>query len=146
MSVRQVSIIGYHFVIYRDGSIHVGRNKDLVGAHCEGHNAISIGVCYIGGVRPLTPKASPPNPLPDRKGEATADAKKKHTTMIGGKEYIAADTRTPEQKDSMRALIEQLVEEYTYTDKDGVVHKPTIHGHNEFARKACPCFRVPDEL
>jgi len=129
--------IGYHYIIYRDGSVHVGRNKDLVGAHCEGHNAISIGICYIGGVRPLTPKASPPNPLPDRKGEATADAKKKHTTMIGGKEYVAKDTRTPEQKDSMMALIEQLREEYP-----GV----TIHGHNEFARKACPSFLVPDEL
>jgi len=130
--------IGYHFVIYRDGSIHVGRAKDLVGAHCEGHNAISIGVCYIGGVRPLTP-ASPKGEERYREhgSGAEKEAKKKHTTMIGGKEYIAADTRTPEQKDSMRALIEQLREEYP-----GV----TIHGHNEFARKACPSFLIPDEL
>ena len=42
--------IGYHYLIYRDGSIHEGRNVDLVGAHCQGHNAQSIGVCYVGGV------------------------------------------------------------------------------------------------
>ena len=42
--------IGYHFVIYRDGSIHVGRSVEEVGAHCKGHNSNSIGVCYIGGL------------------------------------------------------------------------------------------------
>lgn len=41
--------IGYHYVIYRDGSIHPGRNETEIGAHCVGHNANSIGVCYIGG-------------------------------------------------------------------------------------------------
>lgn len=41
--------IGYHYVVYLDGSIHKGRNDEVVGAHCEGHNAHSIGVCYIGG-------------------------------------------------------------------------------------------------
>lgn len=41
--------IGYHYVVYLDGSIHKGRDEEVVGAHCEGHNAHSIGVCYIGG-------------------------------------------------------------------------------------------------
>ena len=41
--------IGYHFVIYRDGSIHTGRPIEQVGAHTTGHNAHSIGICYIGG-------------------------------------------------------------------------------------------------
>jgi len=41
---------GYHYVVYRDGSVHDGRNVDLSGAHCDGHNSYSIGVCYIGGV------------------------------------------------------------------------------------------------
>lgn len=44
------SDIGYHYVIYRDGSIHEGRNVKYSGAHCTGHNANSIGVVYIGGV------------------------------------------------------------------------------------------------
>ena len=42
--------IGYHFVIYRDGSVHHGRPFAQVGAHCHGHNAHSIGICYIGGL------------------------------------------------------------------------------------------------
>ena len=44
------SDIGYHYVIYRDGSIHEGRDVRYSGAHCTGHNANSIGVVYVGGV------------------------------------------------------------------------------------------------
>lgn len=43
------SDIGYHYVVYLDGSIHNGRNVDIVGAHCYGYNANSIGVVYVGG-------------------------------------------------------------------------------------------------
>ena len=42
--------IGYHFVIYNDGSVHEGRNIEEIGAHCTNHNSRSIGICYIGGV------------------------------------------------------------------------------------------------
>lgn len=42
--------IGYHYVIYRDGSIHTGRQLDVQGAHAIGFNKKSIGVCYIGGI------------------------------------------------------------------------------------------------
>ena len=41
---------GYHFVIYRDGSIHKGRPLEMTGAHCVKHNGNSIGICYIGGM------------------------------------------------------------------------------------------------
>jgi len=44
------SDIGYHYVVYRDGSVHEGRDVNLVGAHARNHNANSIGVVYIGGV------------------------------------------------------------------------------------------------
>lgn len=44
------SDIGYHYVIYRNGHVEPGRDVDIAGAHCEGHNAKTIGVCYIGGV------------------------------------------------------------------------------------------------
>lgn len=42
--------IGYHFVIYPDGSIHTGRDITEVGAHVQGYNAQSIGICYVGGL------------------------------------------------------------------------------------------------
>lgn len=46
---RGFTTIGYHYVIYRDGSRHNGRDINVSGAHCTGHNTHSIGVCYIGG-------------------------------------------------------------------------------------------------
>ena len=42
--------IGYHFVIDEKGRIFTGRPLNHVGAHCKGHNAHSIGICYIGGL------------------------------------------------------------------------------------------------
>jgi N-acetylmuramoyl-L-alanine amidase len=42
--------IGYHYVIYLDGTIHKGRAIENIGAHCVKHNANSIGICYIGGL------------------------------------------------------------------------------------------------
>ena len=47
---RGFAQIGYHYVIYLDGTIHKGRPIELVGAHCQGHNSHSIGICYIGGL------------------------------------------------------------------------------------------------
>ena len=41
--------IGYHYVIKLDGTIQKGRDVDIIGSHCKGWNAHSIGVCYIGG-------------------------------------------------------------------------------------------------
>ena len=48
--------IGYHYVIYQDGTVHVGRPEHVVGAHASGHNSRSIGVCYIGGLNEQTGK------------------------------------------------------------------------------------------
>jgi N-acetyl-anhydromuramyl-L-alanine amidase AmpD len=42
--------IGYHCVIRRDGSAEMGRAWDTVGAHVEGHNADSVGLCLVGGL------------------------------------------------------------------------------------------------
>lgn len=54
---RGFSDIGYHYVIYLDGSIHAGRSVHNAGAHCAGHNSYSIGVCYVGGCdRNMNPK------------------------------------------------------------------------------------------
>lgn len=41
--------IGYHYLIYLDGTIHQGRAENVVGAHCYGYNKNSLGICYVGG-------------------------------------------------------------------------------------------------
>ena len=96
--------IGYHFVIYRDGSIHKGRPIEQVGAHTTGQNAHSIGICYIGGM--------------------TADNK------------TPKDTRTEAQRLALIKLVRELKASYP---------SATIHGHNEFANKACPSFIVKND-
>jgi N-acetylmuramoyl-L-alanine amidase len=42
--------IGYHYVIKRDGTIEQGRKESQVGAHVADWNAVSLGICMIGGV------------------------------------------------------------------------------------------------
>lgn len=97
--------IGYHFVIYRDGSVHPGRPIEQIGAHISGYNANSIGICYIGGCAKdgKTPK----------------------------------DTRTPEQKAALVKLVAELRRRFP---------NASVHGHNEFANKACPSFNVQKEF
>lgn len=96
--------IGYHYVIYLDGSTHKGRPEETIGAHCSGQNAHSIGICYIGGL------------------DASGKAK---------------DTRTPAQKKALHELVSDLKTRYPAA---------TVHGHNEFANKDCPCFDVKNEF
>lgn len=42
--------VGYHYVIRIDGTVELGRDEDEIGAHVQGYNAVSIGVCLVGGV------------------------------------------------------------------------------------------------
>jgi len=92
--------IGYHYVIYLDGSVHEGRPIEQIGAHTSGHNADSIGIAYVGGVN------------------------------AAGK---AKDTLNEAQEVAMVNLIKALRDKYGYM---------SLHGHNEFAAKACPSFNV----
>lgn len=95
--------IGYHFVVYRDGTVHLGRPIEKAGAHTSGKNANSIGCVYVGGC--------------DETGKKPKD------------------TRTPEQKKAMLELTKELLHQYPNC---------TIHGHREFANKACPSFDVQE--
>lgn len=47
------------------------------------------------------------------------------------------DTRTQAQKDALRRLVADLKHRFP---------EATIHGHREFAAKACPCFDVRTQL
>lgn len=42
--------IGYHYVIRRNGTVEEGRDEKVIGAHVEGWNANSLGICMVGGV------------------------------------------------------------------------------------------------
>ncbi len=41
--------IGYHWVVDRDGANAPGRRETEIGAHVEGHNRGTIGICLLGG-------------------------------------------------------------------------------------------------
>lgn len=83
---RGFATIGYHYVIYRDGTVHEGRDVNLIGAHCTNHNSYSIGVCYVGGLK-FVPNV-PTNKLP------------------------AKDTRNEKQKAAMLSLLLDLKKLY----------------------------------
>ena len=101
--------IGYHYVVLLDGTIEYGRSVYKQGAHVKGENKGSIGICYIGGVE----------------SERGSNGK-----------WIAKDTRTPEQKESLLLLLKTLKKMHP---------SATIHGHNEFAAKSCLCFDAYNE-
>lgn len=46
---------GYHYIIRRDGTVEVGRPEFYAGAHVNGHNRDSIGICWIGR-KEITPE------------------------------------------------------------------------------------------
>ncbi len=64
------SDIGYHYIIYRDGSVHIGRDVDLAGAHCEGCNTNSIGIVYVGGLENIPGKPLDELPVKDTRTDA----------------------------------------------------------------------------
>lgn len=47
---RGFAKVGYHFVIRRNGTVEKGRELDEIGAHVEGYNSVSIGICMAGGI------------------------------------------------------------------------------------------------
>ena len=64
------SDIGYHYVIYRDGSVHLGRDVDIAGSHCVGYNANSIGIVYVGGLENIPGKKVCDLPAKDTRTDA----------------------------------------------------------------------------
>ena len=109
------SDIGYHYIIYRDGSIHTGRDVDIQGAHCadNGGNIGSIGICYIGGLEAR------------RKGVAYKDLRDK-------------DTRTEQQKASLLSLLMDLRIQYP----TAVIYG---HRDLDEHGKKCPSFNAKSE-
>jgi len=94
--------IGYHWVIDRGGAVAPGRRETEIGAHVEGHNRGTIGICLLGGY-----------------GAAADDPFEKHFT--------------PAQSAAVRRLIAEI---------KGRTAIRKVSGHNDYADKACPGFKV----
>lgn len=45
--------IGYHVLIYLDGTVVQTKGTEHIGQHVSGHNQDTIGICYIGGLNAL---------------------------------------------------------------------------------------------
>lgn len=43
--------IGYHYIIQPDGKREIGRPLEEAGAHVQGHNADTVGICMLGKER-----------------------------------------------------------------------------------------------
>jgi len=52
---RGFSGIGYHYLIRADGSVEIGRPVAMEGAHTQGFNSDSIGVCLTGNFMQTSP-------------------------------------------------------------------------------------------
>ncbi len=119
---RGFNRIGYHYVVLLDGTVEVGRKEEEIGAHAQGYNKESIGICYIGGIgaHPITGK-------------------------IGGK-----DTRTQMQKDAMANLVRKLKLKYPkarvmgHRDLSPDLNRDGVITSEEFI-KECPCFNATPE-
>ena len=114
---RGFNEIGYHYVVYRDGSIHEGRDVAKMGAHCKGQNANSIGICYIGGLD-ANGKAKDTRTEAQKRALRVLVAKLVKEYPI--KEILGHRDTSPD------------------TDGDGIVEP------HEWT-KACPCFDVKEE-
>ena len=81
---KKFAKIGYHYVIYQDGSVHAGRPESEIGAHTRGYNSHSIGIAYVGGLLRGSTKDN----------------------------HIYGDTRTPAQIASLKNLVQKLKNKY----------------------------------
>ena len=94
--------IGYHWIVDRDGAVALGRRETEIGAHVEGHNRGTIGICLLGGY-----------------GASVDDLFEKNFT------------------EAQAAAVRRLISEIKGRTAIG-----KVSGHNEYAPKACPGFKV----
>lgn len=117
--------IGYHYVIDLDGTVEIGRPLPKDGAHCNtaGLSGKSYNKHSIGIV------------------------------YVGGLDENGepADTRTPEQKQSLVTLVYRLMDEYPI--KEVIGHRdasPDKNGNGTIEKnewiKLCPCFDAKAEF
>lgn len=118
--------IGYHYVIGIDGTVYTGRSLEEIGAHVQGSNAKSIGVCMIGT---------------DKFTEAQWKSLRKLMTVIAS--MISGHDITADK--TMAKLKEMGISIKGHRD-----YSPDLNGNGIIDRtewiKVCPGFSVADWL
>lgn len=111
---RGWSGIGYNYLIKRDGTIENGRDVNVRAAHTDAKNTL----------------------VKDRYDLNTYAL---GIVYVGGldKNGKAKDTRTDAQKKSEKWLVRMLMDMYGLTLNE-------VYCHNQFANKACPCYKIED--
>ncbi len=119
---HDLAAIGYHYVIYPTGTVATGRHVDEVGAHAQGFNQRSIGICLAGTDR-----------FTDAQWDSLAHLVTAEVARVTGRNG-PADRKNPLTRSSCAA----------WADRQGVA----IHGHRELpeVHKDCPGFSVADWL
>jgi len=109
--------VGYHFIIRRDGTVEAGRNINEPGAHAQGYNSMSIGICLVGGVKRIA----------DADGKPDADGPRW--------DLVPENNFTPEQMVALKALVGGLKHQHVQAE---------VLGHRDLpgVRKGCPSFDV----
>ena len=121
---RGFSDIGYHYLVLVDGTIEAGRPLSIAGAHCQGHNAHSIGISYVGG-------------LENKPG-------------VPYNKLKAKDTRTEAQKAALLSLLVELRKLYPKAKISGHRDFSPDKNHNGIVEpfewiKQCPSFDAKKE-
>lgn len=132
--MRKIDKIILHCAATKEG--HDIKTETIKSWHVKGNGWSDIGYHYVIELDGTVKKGRPMH----RSGAHT----KGHNTGSIGVCYVGGidiakkpkDTRTEAQRTAMDELINELLVEYP---------NATIHGHNEFAAKACPSFDVQKE-
>lgn len=117
--------VGYHYVIEVDGNVSPGRHIEEIGAHVQGSNARSIGICMVG-----TDKFTPPQ------WQSLRNVVVALAGTIQGRAIMQVET-------AILAYADMHISLKGHRD-----HSPDLNGDGKISRnewlKVCPGFEVKD--
>ena len=158
---RGFSGIGYHYLISRgtggshpDGVIMAGRPAGKIGAHTRGKNSISYGVSMVANCAKTGTYDSTPTGTNPYATTAQKDSLVNLLVYLLFKSRILlvmySRTHTSANPHKLKIFFPDDTEQvHNNADTNPIpvsYLKKIIYGHNQFASKRCPCFKVPDAL